>query len=154
MKKIPDWFYQWKMSFHTDLSKQAQEMIFSRKSYRVDHPAIIFNNSSVAWAHCQDYLILYLGKKLNFSPHIKEKPSKAYKGIGVIRTLDYVLSRHSLLTIYQSLIRLHLDYGSIIYDQPNNQIFLKMLWLIYFYMKNQVLIKSKIRRFRQRLSNT
>ena len=29
--KIQDWTYQWKMSFNPDLTKQAQEMIFSSK---------------------------------------------------------------------------------------------------------------------------
>ena len=43
-KKISDWAYQWKMSFNRDLSKQAQEIIFSCKSSRVDHPSATFNN--------------------------------------------------------------------------------------------------------------
>ena len=34
-----------------------------------------------------------------------------------------VLPRHSLLTIYKSFIKPHLDYGDIIYDKPNNQAF-------------------------------
>ena len=29
--KIQDWTYQWKMSFNPDLTKQAQEIIFSSK---------------------------------------------------------------------------------------------------------------------------
>ena len=36
LKKVSDWAYQWKMSFNADLSKQAQEVIFSRKASRVD----------------------------------------------------------------------------------------------------------------------
>ena len=28
-----------------------------------------------------------------------------------------------LLTIYKSFVRPHLDYGDIVYDQPNNQSF-------------------------------
>ena len=31
LKKISDWAFQWKMSFNPDPSKQAQEVIFSRK---------------------------------------------------------------------------------------------------------------------------
>ena len=33
------------------------------------------------------------------------------------------MPRNVLLTIYKSFVRPHLDYGSIIYDQPNNQSF-------------------------------
>ena len=29
--------------------------------------------------------------------------------------------RHALITIYKSFVRPHLDYGDIIYDQPNNE---------------------------------
>ena len=52
------------------------------------------------------------------SNHIKENISKANKGIGILRKLDNVLPRNSLITIYKSFIRPHLDYGAIIFDQP------------------------------------
>ena len=123
LKKISDWADQWEMSFNPNLSKQAREVIFSRKSSRVDHPSVTFNNSSVARTSCQKHLGLYLDEKLNFSHYIKQKISKACRGIGVIRKLHYVLPRHSVLTIYKSFIRPHLDHGDVIYDQPNNQAF-------------------------------
>ena len=46
--------------------------------------------------------------------------SKAYKGIAALRKLQNIIPRNSLLTIYKSFIRPHLDYGDIIYHQPNN----------------------------------
>ena len=108
------------MSFNPGLSKQAQEVIFSWEASRVDHPVVTFINSPVAQTPCLKHLRLYLDEKLNFNHHIKGKISKACKGIGVIRKLHYVLPRQSLLTINKSFIRSHLDYGDIIYDQPNN----------------------------------
>ena len=42
-------------------------------------------------------------------------------GVGVINKLRLLLPRSSLLTIYKSFIRPHLDYCDVIYDQPNNQ---------------------------------
>ena len=47
--------------------------------------------------------------------------SKAKKGIGIIRKLNKALPQHSLITIYKSFVRPHLDYGDIIYDQPNKE---------------------------------
>ena len=47
--------------------------------------------------------------------------SKAYKGIAVLRQLQNIIPRNSLLTIYKSFIRPHLDYGDIIYHQPYNE---------------------------------
>ena len=47
--------------------------------------------------------------------------SKAMKGIGTIREKNKALPQHSLIKIYKSLVRPHLDYGDIIYDQPNKE---------------------------------
>ena len=38
-----------------------------------------------------------------------------------------VLPRNSLITIYKSFIRPHLDYGAIIFDQPENESFCKKI---------------------------
>ena len=42
------------------------------------------------------------------------------KDISVIKKLNVTLPCSSLLTIYKSFIRPHLDYGDVIYDQNNN----------------------------------
>ena len=38
------WACQWKMSFNPDPSKEAQEIIFSCKIKKPNHPELIFNN--------------------------------------------------------------------------------------------------------------
>ena len=45
------------------------------------------------------------------------------KGVGVLHKLQCFLPRSSLLTIYKSFIRPHLDYGDVIFDQPSNVTF-------------------------------
>ena len=65
--------------------------------------------------------------KLNFKLYIKEKISKAINGIGIIKTLSNVLQRKSLITIYKSFVRPHLDYGDFVYDQPNNESFCQQI---------------------------
>ena len=57
---------------------------------------------------------------------------KALKGIGIIEKLSKSLPRHSLVTIYKSFVRPHLDYGDIIYDQPNNENFLQKIERIQY----------------------
>ena len=47
LDKISDWAYTWKISFNPDPSKQAQEVIFSRKCTKEDHPPIYFNATPV-----------------------------------------------------------------------------------------------------------
>ena len=63
----------------------------------------------VACAVLKKYLGMYLDKALNFNLHIREKISKPMKGIGVIQKLSKTLTRHSLITIYKSFVRPHLD---------------------------------------------
>ena len=43
------------------------------------------------------------------------------------RELAHVLSGQSLITIYKSFIRLHLGYGDISHDQPNNESFCTLI---------------------------
>ena len=59
--------------------------------------------------------------KLNFSEHINGKIKKVVKANSVIKKLNVTLPCSSLKTIYKSFIRLDLNYGDAIYDQPNNK---------------------------------
>ena len=110
------------MIFNPDLTKQSQEVIFSRKSVKPFHPQVFFNEVPVERSVSQKHLSLHLDQKLDFSKDINEI-SKAQKGISVIKKLYNILPRNVLLTIYKSFVRPHLDYGDIVYDQPNNQSF-------------------------------
>ena len=116
-----------KMAFNLNLSKQAQEIVFTLKTHKISHPKVNFNNSHVVQSTCQKHLRMYLDEKLNFSHHIKENISKAYRSIGVIKKLQNNLPRQSLLTIYKSFIRPHLDYRDVVYDQPHNETFCSKL---------------------------
>ena len=127
LKKISEWAFNWKMLFNPDITKQAQEVIFSHKNTMLNHPTIFFNETPVAHTSCQKHLGMHLDEKLNFNTHIKEKIAKANKGIGIICKLAHVLPRESLVTIYKSFVRPHIDYGDIIYDQPNNDSFCDMI---------------------------
>ena len=88
LTKISEWEFQWKMSFNPDLSKQVQETVCSRKTHKISYPKVNFNNSPVVQSTYQKHLGLYLDQKLNFSYHIKQKISRAYRGIGVIKNLQ------------------------------------------------------------------
>ena len=47
LAKAQDWALQWKMSFNPDISKRAQEVIFSRKLKKTPHPPLTFNSNQV-----------------------------------------------------------------------------------------------------------
>ncbi|MEM6812740.1 MAG: reverse transcriptase domain-containing protein, partial [Pseudomonadota bacterium] len=130
--KISEWAYQWKMSFNPDPSKQAVEVYFTRKLDPPNPPTLFFNNSAITIADSQKHLVLILDKKLAFGHHLKEKLSKANKGIGLINRLRKFLPRDSLFTIYKAFVRPHLDYGDIIYDHPGNASFSQKLESIQY----------------------
>ena len=130
--KINNWAVQWKMSFNPDPIKEAKEIIFSRKLNKTLHPNLVFNLNPVNQSSNQKHLGMILDNKLNFNEHINEKVTKANKGIGIIRKLRPCLPRSSLLTIYKSFIRPHLDYGDVIFDQPYNESFCQKLETIQY----------------------
>ena len=123
LERISQWAYQWKMSFNPDPKKQAVEVNFSKKAISENIQPLIFNNTTVNRVLVHKHLGLSLDSKLNFNDHLKEKIAKANKGIGLIRHLRAYIPRGSLLCIYKSFIRPHLDYADIIYDQPGNDSF-------------------------------
>ena len=132
LAKIQQWAYQWKMSFNPDLSKQAQEVIFSKKRLEVHHPNLYFDGSIVQKSSAQKHLGVILDEKLSFNQHLKYVIDKASKGIGVLRKLRFYIPRSSLLTIYKSFIRSHLDYADVIYDQPYNASFCEKIESIQY----------------------
>ena len=120
------------MSFNPDPSKQAQEVIFSRKIQKTCHSYIYFNNKSVKQVPSQKHLGMILDTKLNFQEHLKNILNKVNKTIRLLRKLQTILPRGPLLTICKSFIRPDLGYGDVIYDQHYNNPFQQKLELIKY----------------------
>ena len=53
--------------------------------------------------------------------------NKVKKAIGLLGKFRHSLPRQSLIAIYKSFIRNHLDYGDILYDRTFNESFHKNL---------------------------
>ena len=113
--------------------KQAQQVIFSRNLNKPVHPNLTFNNSQVSQTESQKHLGLVLDNKLNFNKHLKGVLDKISKTMGLICKFQPILPRFSLLTIYKTFIRSHLDYGDIIYDQTYNGSFHRKLESIQYF---------------------
>ena len=124
---ISEWAFQWKMQFNPDPNKQANEVYFSRKSNAGVYLPVDLNNSPVQLCESQKHLGIVLDKHLNFHEHIAKKIKICNKLIGTIKHLSFHLPRKSLLTVYKSFVRPHLDYGDIIYDNPENETLINKL---------------------------
>ena len=113
LSEVSDWAFQWKMNFIPDPNKQAQEVIFSIKINQINHPPLLFNQNLVKSSSTKTHLGMILDNKLDFSLHLKNVQRKVNKTITVIRKLQNILPRESLITVYKSFIRPHLDYGNL-----------------------------------------
>ena len=124
LKQINERAFQWKMTFNPDHSKQAQEIIFSRKLKKATHPPLLSNNNDISQVNFQTHLGVILDVKLTFEEHLKNVFNKTNKTIGLLKKLSNLLPRQAfLVTIYKAFIRPHLDYGEVLYDQAFNKSF-------------------------------
>ena len=108
------------MLFNSDPNKPAQEVLFSRKEKTQVHPTVSSNNIQVKRVSHYQHQGILLHEKLNFKQHIDTTILKINKGISVIKKLRHSLPHKSLMTIYKVFLSSLVDYGDIIYDQPQN----------------------------------
>ena len=75
LEKINQWAYQWKMQFNPDPNKQANEVIFSRKSisHNLSSPPIKYNERIITKCNHDKHLGIILDSNLNFNTHIDHK---------------------------------------------------------------------------------
>ena len=133
--QINKWAFQWKMNFNPDPSKQAHEIIFSRKTKKICHPSLRFNNSIVSQSPyrfnnsivsqslCQKHLGIFLDSRLTFQEHLKVITTKVNKTIGLLRKLQKPLLKPALLAINKAFVGPHRHYGDIIHDEAYNGTF-------------------------------
>ena len=111
------------MAFNPDRSKQAQEIIFSRRLKKATHLPLLFNNNKVSQVNSQKHLGVISDVKLTFEEHLKNVFNKTNKTIGLLRKPSNLLPRQALVTIYKAFVRPYLDYGDVLYDQAFNNSF-------------------------------
>ena len=104
LAKIKRWAFQWEMSFNPNPKKQAQEVIFSRKSKAISHPPLVFNNNNVIQTTSQKHLGIILDTRLSFEKRLKIVLCKINKTIGLIRKLQNLLPRTALITLYEAFV--------------------------------------------------
>ena len=99
MSVIKNWAFQWKISFNPDPGKQAQKVIFSGRTKKVNHSPVIFNNNAVTQTAFQKHLGIILDWRLTSGDHLNSVPSKINKTIGHFRKMQSTLPRQALMAI-------------------------------------------------------
>ena len=89
------------MSFNPGPNKKAQEVIFSRKTKKINHPPLTFSKSTVSQTISQKHLGVILDSSLSFDEHLISFQSKTNKTIDLLCKLQNTLPRQALFTIYK-----------------------------------------------------
>ena len=106
--------------------------MFSRKIKKISYTPLNFNNNSVKQVWFQKHLGVFLDCKLDFREHRQNIFKKLKKTINLLYKLQSNLPRAQSVTFYNFFIRLHLDYGHILYDQTLNNSFHEKLESIQY----------------------
>ena len=123
LTRISEWAYRWKMSFNLDPLKQTQEVLFSNKVTKTNHPNIIFNGNTEQKSANQKHLGLILNEKLTFNDHITYNLTNVSKLTSSFRKLYHYMLLDSLITIYKSFIRPNLDNADVVFGKSSNATF-------------------------------
>ena len=109
LDKITQWANTWKMKFNPEISKQAIEVIFTRRyaKGKGDHPLLTFNNIPVAREASTKHLGIILDERLAFNQHIVEKIEKAKKGLSLMKFLSSFVNRKTLELTFTPQIEDH-----------------------------------------------
>ena len=95
---------------------------YSQEKKKVQiHPTISLNNIEVKRAPHHKHLSILLDEELNYKQYIDTAILKINKSTSVIKKLKHCFPQKSLMTIYKAFLRPLIDYGAIIYDQPQNE---------------------------------
>ena len=121
LERVRLWAWQWKMQFNCD---KTEEVIFSVKRSKTEHPSLKLGLDEVARKDEHKHLGLILDSKLDFKSHIRQAILKARRGIGMIKYLSKYVSRDVLYQVNKLYVRLHLDYGDIIYHRHDPEMIL------------------------------
>ena len=113
LDKIHTWAETWLVKFNPH---KTEELVISRKTAPVDHPAVTMNNVEVKRVDSHKHLGVIFNNKCTWNEHIEEITSKAWKRIHLLQLLKYQLDRRSLQIMYFSYVRPILEYADIIWD--------------------------------------
>ena len=110
-----NWTNKWQLMFNTKKCKHKHmgEKQQSETYYIKDNSNKISEISQVV--NEKDLGVIF-DKNLNFSDHIQTKVNLANRNLGIIfKTFSY-MDKKMFITLYKSLVRPHLEYGSVIWS--------------------------------------
>jgi len=117
LRQISIWAKQWLVNFNPS---KTEAILFSLKNVQ-NFPRLLFDNTEIAFVESHKHLGVTLSSNGQWSTHIGNILSSAYKIINIMRKLKFTLSRVALNQIYMSYVRPLLEYSSIVWDGCNKR---------------------------------
>jgi hypothetical protein len=108
LSNVSDWLKLNKLSVNASKTKC---MIFHSIQRATVNPNIILDNTPVEIVDHFNFLGIVIDKHMNFKAHVDKICIKISRAIGVMNKLKNFLPESILLTLYNSLVLPHLNYG-------------------------------------------
>ena len=107
------------LSLGLDLCPHKTTLIhFNKKNITPGQTEIKINNLSIKSSESTRFLGIKFDYKMSFSPHLQHVQDKCMKALNIIKFLCgtwWGSEPETLITLYKSLVRSHIDYGIFIY---------------------------------------
>ncbi len=119
IRTLHTWSLNWLVKCN---SAKTETMLFSRKRSKPLHPILTMDGTVLIPVKEHKHLGLTFTDDGKWNYHISLCINKAWKSIGTLRSLKYILNRSCLEKLYFSYIRPLLEYGDIIWDNCTNEL--------------------------------
>src|ERR1043165_1332461 len=116
LQKVNNWFKANKLSLN--LNKTNYILFCSKNNEAFEHDfklTINIDKQSISRVASSKFLGVHIDEILSWQVHIAEISKKLAKNIGIISRIRHFLPRHSLVSLYYSLIYPYLSYCNLIW---------------------------------------
>ena len=119
LAKIDEWLKLNKLTFNV---KQSKFMLFYMPGRNLQIPNLHINNIKLECLDSFNFLGITINKHLTWKEHINLIANKISRTVGVINRLKNYIPENALLTIYNTLIIPHLNYGILTWGFNSDRI--------------------------------
>ena len=118
LQLINAWSKSWLVDFNPT---KTESLTISRKNIKPHHPDVSMNNVVIKNVDIHKHLGITFSNDAKWNTHISLTVSKAWKRIGLLRSLKFLLNRHCLEKLYISFIRPILEYSDSVWDNCSQE---------------------------------
>ena len=112
LQQISAWAKKWIVNFNPN---KTEAVLFSLRNNDIQ-PVLNFDNTLITFVENHKHLGVTFNNRCLWNEHIQNILNSAWKVVGIMRRLKFVLNRQALNQIYLSYVRPVLEYSSIVWD--------------------------------------